>query len=46
VRIAEIRYGEKIFGDLFVITRKWLGLYLEIIFNFHGDLLGFFWTAG
>jgi hypothetical protein len=24
------RYGEKNFGDLFVISKKWLGVYLEL----------------
>jgi hypothetical protein len=25
------RYGEKKFRDLFVISRKWLGVFLEIL---------------
>jgi hypothetical protein len=29
-------YGEKNFRDLFVISRKWLGLYLEIFLDFRG----------
>jgi hypothetical protein len=30
------RYGEKNFGDLFVISRKWLGVYLEIFLKTRG----------
>jgi hypothetical protein len=33
------RYGENNFGDLFVISRKWLGVYLEIV----SDFWGFVW---
>jgi hypothetical protein len=49
-RTAEIgvrlqRYGEKNFEDLFVISRKWLGVYLEI-FSKTRDLFGNLWTAG
>jgi hypothetical protein len=33
------RYGEKNFGDLLVISRKWLGVYLEIFLKPRG-LLG------
>jgi hypothetical protein len=25
------RYGEKSFGDLYIISGKWLGLYLKIL---------------
>jgi hypothetical protein len=27
------RYGEKNFGDLFVVSGKWLGLYLELFLD-------------
>jgi hypothetical protein len=30
------RYGEKNFGDLFAISRKWLGVYLEIFSKTRG----------
>jgi hypothetical protein len=30
------RYGEKNFRDLFVISRKWLGLFLEIFLKIRG----------
>jgi hypothetical protein len=30
------RYGEKNFRDLFVISRKWLGVFLEIFLNSRG----------
>jgi hypothetical protein len=33
------KYGEKNFRDLFVISRKWLGVYLEIFSKTRG-LLG------
>jgi hypothetical protein len=39
------RYGEKNFEDLFVISEKWLGVYLEIFLKTRG-LLGNFWTVG
>jgi hypothetical protein len=39
------RYDEKNFGNLFVISLKWLGLYLELISKIRG-LLGNLWTAG
>jgi hypothetical protein len=32
-----IRYGEKSLGDLFGISRKWLGLYLEIFLDSRGS---------
>jgi hypothetical protein len=31
-------YGEKNFGDLFVISEKWLGVYLEIFLKTGGLL--------
>jgi hypothetical protein len=39
------RYGEKNFGDIFVISRKWLGVYLEI-FSKTKSLVGKLWTMG
>jgi hypothetical protein len=39
------RYSEKNFGDLFAISGKWLGVYLEIFSKTRG-LLGSLWTAG
>jgi hypothetical protein len=39
------RYGEKNFGDLFVISEKWLGL----IWNYFSNSRGLhenWWTAG
>jgi hypothetical protein len=35
------RYGEKSFGDLFVIFGKWLGLYLEIYSESRGSIWNF-----
>jgi hypothetical protein len=39
------RYGEKNFGDLFVIFEKWLGVYLKLFLKTRG-LLGNLGTAG
>jgi hypothetical protein len=39
------RYDENNFGNLFVISLKWLGLYLELISKIRG-LHGNLWTAG
>jgi hypothetical protein len=36
------RYGEKNFRDLFVISGKWLGPYLEILSDFKGSV----WKSG
>jgi hypothetical protein len=50
-RITEIgvavakRYGERNFEDLFAISGKWLGVYLEIFLKTRG-LLRNLWTAG
>jgi hypothetical protein len=35
------RYGKKNFGDLFVISGKWVGVYLKIFSKIRG-LLGIF----
>jgi hypothetical protein len=39
------RYGEKNFRDLFVISRKWLGVFLEIFLKIRGLPINM-WATG